>query len=228
MTMLAAIGEILPFAVGMAVFPIPIIAAILLLFSPQARANGLAFMTGWICGVGVTTAIFALLADRVGADTDRDAHAVVSWIKLLLGVGLLYLSLRQWRSRPAPEQDAEMPAWMKSIDRFTPGKSLRTALLLSAGNPKNLALAAAAGGTLGQAGLTTTQMLIAAAVFTSFASATIAGPVLYYLRGGKRAEVQMEAIKGWLIHNSNIVMALILLIIGAVLLGNGIVGLSVK
>ena len=34
-----AIGEILPLAVGIAISPIPIIAAILMLLSPKARAR---------------------------------------------------------------------------------------------------------------------------------------------------------------------------------------------
>jgi len=40
------IGEILTFAVGVAVSPMPIIAVILMLFSRRARVNGLAFLAG--------------------------------------------------------------------------------------------------------------------------------------------------------------------------------------
>ena len=40
-----AIGEVLPFAVGVAISPVPIIAVILVLFSARARVNGPAFLS---------------------------------------------------------------------------------------------------------------------------------------------------------------------------------------
>ena len=36
----SAIGEVLPFAIGVAISPIPIIGVILMLFSERARQNG--------------------------------------------------------------------------------------------------------------------------------------------------------------------------------------------
>jgi hypothetical protein len=41
-----AIGEVIPFAVGIAISPVSIIAVILMLFSPRARVNGLFFLVG--------------------------------------------------------------------------------------------------------------------------------------------------------------------------------------
>ena len=41
-----AIGQTLPLAVGVALSPVPIIASILMLVTPRARANGPAFVVG--------------------------------------------------------------------------------------------------------------------------------------------------------------------------------------
>ena len=41
-----AISEVLPFAIGVAISPVPIIAVILVLFSARARANGTMFLIG--------------------------------------------------------------------------------------------------------------------------------------------------------------------------------------
>jgi hypothetical protein len=38
----AAIGDILPLAVGVAISPVPVIAIVLMLGTPRARSNGLA------------------------------------------------------------------------------------------------------------------------------------------------------------------------------------------
>ncbi len=42
----SAISEVLPFAIGVAISPVPIIAVILVLFSARARVNGPVFTLG--------------------------------------------------------------------------------------------------------------------------------------------------------------------------------------
>ncbi|HUK72944.1 MAG TPA: GAP family protein [Streptosporangiaceae bacterium] len=46
-----AIGGSLPLAIGIALSPIPIIAVVLMLTTPRARANGPAFVLGWLLGL---------------------------------------------------------------------------------------------------------------------------------------------------------------------------------
>ena len=45
--MAQGIGEVLTFAVGVAISPVPIIAVILMLFSGRAKVNGPMFLAGW-------------------------------------------------------------------------------------------------------------------------------------------------------------------------------------
>ena len=75
------ISEVLPFAIGIAISPIPIIAIILILFSNRATANGLAFLFGWVAGlavVGTAVYLFANAAKQASLSfsdvaKDRDA-----------------------------------------------------------------------------------------------------------------------------------------------------------
>jgi hypothetical protein len=64
------------------------------------------------------------------------------------------------------------------------------------------------------------------ALFTALASLTTAGPVLYYVANGERAMAVLDEVKRWLIQNSATVMTMILLILGTVMIGNGIRGLA--
>ena len=61
-----AIGGSLPLAVGIAVSPIPIIAVVLMLTSRRAKVNGLAFVVGWLVGLGIVGAIVLSLAGPAG------------------------------------------------------------------------------------------------------------------------------------------------------------------
>jgi threonine/homoserine/homoserine lactone efflux protein len=226
MTLGEAIAEILPLAMGIALFPIPIITVLLLLSSRHARTNAAAFMVAWILGLAALISIFSLMAETAGADSDRGTSTLVSGIKLLLGAALLFIAFREWQRRPASGQDPEMPGWMRNIDGFTTGKAFRTGLLLSAASPKNLVLVAAAGSTAAQMGPGSAEMVVVVVVFTTLSSMTIAGPVLYFLLGGARAMRQMEKTQRWLIRHNATVVSAILLILGAVLTGNAIRGLA--
>jgi threonine/homoserine/homoserine lactone efflux protein len=77
----------------------------------------------------------------------------------VLGVLLMVPAARQWRARPKPGQGPKMPKWMEAIDKFTVTKSLGTGLLLSALNPKNLALSIATGLSIAQASISTGEQV---------------------------------------------------------------------
>ncbi|MGH2603407.1 MAG: GAP family protein, partial [Dehalococcoidia bacterium] len=102
-----AIGDILPLAIGVAISPIPIVAVILMLFSARARSNGPAFLVGWLVGLIVVGVIVLSLSGAGDVDSDEDASNVASVIKLVLGVLLLVMAVRQWRGRPHPGEAAK-------------------------------------------------------------------------------------------------------------------------
>src|SRR5580693_972906 len=116
-----AIGGSLPLAVGIALSPIPIIAVVLMLTSHRAKVNGPAFVAGWLLGLGIVGAIVLSLAGPAGASKSGSPAAWVSWIKIVLGVLLLLVAARQFRSRPHGDEQAQMPKWMTTIDKITPG-----------------------------------------------------------------------------------------------------------
>src|ERR1700722_1322906 len=134
------IGEVLTWAVGVAISPIPIIAVILMLFSARARVNGPAFLLGWVVALAaVSTVVYVLAHDGDGA-TSSTASDSVSWGKIVLGVVLLALARRNWRNPPKPGEEPAMPKWMAHIDSLTPVKALGLGVVLAAVNPKNLIL----------------------------------------------------------------------------------------
>jgi threonine/homoserine/homoserine lactone efflux protein len=133
-----ALGQLLPFAVGVALSPTPIVAMILMLITPKARVNGIVFVLGWIVGVSVAGAILLALAGPTNASDGGEPADWVNWLKLLLGMLLVLLAVKEWRARPAPGAEVPMPKWMEMLDGMTAGKAGGLAFLLSALNPKNL------------------------------------------------------------------------------------------
>ncbi len=222
----SAIGETLPFAIGIAISPVPIIAIILMLITPKARSNGLAFLGGWMLGLFVVGGIALIVANTAGISSSSGGSTTAAWVRLILGLLLLAVAVRQWRSRPQPGEAAPMPKWMTSLDGFTPARSLAVALLLSGINPKNLLLNLGAMATIAQSGLSGGEQAVVLVVFVLISSVTIIAPVVVYLAAGQRAAAILGGWKAWLAANNAAVMAVLFVVFGFVLLGQGISGLS--
>lgn len=218
----AVIGEILPLALGVAISPIPVIAAILMLLSPKARVTSVGFLLGWVLGIVVAVTVFTLLSSILpeqDADASKPIQAV---IQLLLGLGLLLLALRQWRERPKAGEEPQMPKWMQAIDKVTFPVAFGLGFLLSAINPKNLLMAAAAGVDIGSAGLDVGSIVLVIVVFTLIAASTVLVPVVGYLIAAEKLRGPLDALRVWLGKENAVIMAVLLLVIGVSLIGKGI------
>jgi threonine/homoserine/homoserine lactone efflux protein len=218
----SVIGEILPLALGIAISPIPIMAAILMLLSPKAKATSVGFMLGWICGIVVALIVFVLLASILPQSESDEPQPIAGMIKILLGVLMLFLALKQWRARPHDDVEPPLPKWMSAIDTMTAGKGFGLGFLLSAVNPKNLLMAAAAGVIIGSAPLSVGAVIAVAIVFTVVAACSVAVPVVAYLVASRAMAGPLESLRGWLVHNNATVMAVLLLVIGVSIIGKGI------
>jgi hypothetical protein len=216
------ISEVLPFAIGIAISPIPIIAIVLILFSNRATVNGLSFLLGWMLGLAIVGTAVYLFADAANAATDSTTSDSISWGHVLLGVLLLGLARRNLAKRPAPGQHEALPKWMASVETITPVKAIGLAIVLSVVNPKNLVLAVGAAAGLGQLGLSTGDAVVALIVFVVVSSVSILFAVGYELLGGERAHETLDHMKEWMTEHNHAVMAVLFLVFGVVLIAKGI------
>ena len=221
-----AIGGSLALAIGIALSPIPIIAVVLMLTTPRARANGPAFVLGWLLGLGVIGAIVLAVAGPANASSSGAPATWVSWLKIILGAGLLLIAVRQFRGRPHGEDQAPMPKWMGAIENFKPAAALGTGALLAGANPKNLLLAVAGAGAIAQTGIAGAQQAIAYLVFAVIATIGVGAPVVIYFAMGERSQELLGKLKNWMGQHNAVIMSVLCLIIGAKLIGDAISALT--
>lgn len=215
------IGEILPLAIGVAISPIPIIAVVLLLSTPKGKGNGLSFLLGWLVGLGLVGLIVLLLADPAGASEDGGPATWVGWLFVVLGLLAILIGIRSFVGRPRRGEEPPMPKWMATIDQFAPGKSLGLGFLLAALNPKNLTLTLAAAATIATAGLSSTDTYIVLAAFVVIGTVGLAIPTGIYFLGGDTAAETLAELRHWLAINNATIMAVLMVVIGAKLIGSG-------
>ena len=221
-----AIGEILPYAVTAAITVSAIIGIILMLVTPKAKTNGTAFAAGYVLGFALVGTLVILLAGGKDYSSGSSPTKTASIIKLVLGVLLLVAAVRQWRGRPREGQTPKLPKWMAAIDSFTAVKSFGLGVLLSAVNPKNLAMSLATGLAIAQAAIPTGQEAVVLIIYIVIGASTVLAPVVVYYAMADRAAAILGGWRKWLEDNNAVVTAVVLLVIAAVLIGHGIAGLS--
>lgn len=221
----AAIGEMLPLAIGIAISPLPIIAIILILTTPKARTNGLAFLGGWVLGLAVVAVAVLIITDAAETATSNDTSRIVSVIKIVLGLLLLFLAWRKFQKRPRPGEETPMPQWMAALDRFTPARSVAVGALLAGPKPKNLILNAAAAAGIAQSGIGGLQQAAVLILLILIGSIGIIVPVAVYFTMGDKAAQVLDEWRTWLATNNATVMMVLFLVFGVTLVGKGIAGL---
>jgi threonine/homoserine/homoserine lactone efflux protein len=221
-----AIGQVLSFGVGVALSPVPIIAVVLMLATPRGRTNGPAFLAGWIGGIAVLGTMVLLISSGASASTRGTPATWVSTLKIVLGVLLLLVAAKQWRGRARGNSEPQLPAWLKTIDKFTAARSVAMGVALSSINPKNLLLVVGAAAAIAQTGATALSQAVALAVFILIATLGVGAPVAIYFLMGDRATKILGELHDWMTRENPTIMAVICLIIGAKLIGDAITALA--
>lgn len=216
------VRDLLPLAAVVAISPVPIIAVTLLLLAPRARRSGAGFLAGWIAGIAGITTVVLLVTGKPGPGSGSRPSAAAAWVELALGGLLLLLAAQQWRSRPTPGEEPGLPSWLGVIDRLTPARAGGLGLVLSAANPKNLLVCVAAGLAIDAGGVSGAQGAWSVVVFTGIAASTVAVLVVAYAVGRRRVAGPLGSLRRWLTAHSAPATATLLLVIGLVLVLQGL------
>jgi threonine/homoserine/homoserine lactone efflux protein len=215
----AAFGQLIPLALVVAMSPLTIIPAIVLVLqSARARATGLAFMAGWLIGLAVTTAVFVQVP-RLLDGLNRPAPTWAAWVRIAVGIALAAFGVWRWLTR---HRVTKQPAWLNRLGRLTPAGAGGVGVGLILINPKVLVVNAAAGLVIGTAGLGAPGASLAVAYYTVIAGSTVLLPILAYAIAGQRVDHQLERIKQWMERQHAVLMAGFLAVVGVLLVYTGI------
>jgi len=221
----AAIGGALPFAVAVALSPIPIIAVVLMLTTRLARVNGTVFIAGWLAGLAVVGVIALSIAGPADASSSGAPATWVSWLKVVLGAALLLVAALQFRNRPRSGDRVELPKWISRVNEIKPLPAAGLGVVMGL-NPKNLLLGVAAAAAIAQTGISAGEQAIAYLVFALVGTLGVGTPVGIYLAMGARSEQLLSDLKDWMAQYNAVITAVICLIFGVKLIGDAISGLA--
>jgi Sap, sulfolipid-1-addressing protein len=209
---------LIPLGLVVAISPITIIPAVLVLQAPRPRPSGLAFLAGWVLGLAGLTALCVAASGLLGG-LHKSTPSWASWLRVVLGAALILFGIYRWLTR---HRHTESPGWMRSFATIAPARAAITGAVLVVARPDVLLICVPAGLAIGASGLDAAGDWLAAAFFVAIAASTVAVPILAYAAAGHRLDHAMARLKDWMEKNNAALMAAILIVIGAMVLYNGI------
>jgi Sap, sulfolipid-1-addressing protein len=214
----SVLGTLVPLGLVIALSPITVIPAVLVLQAPRPRPSGLAFLAGWLLGLAALTAISVAASGLLGG-LHKSPPTWASWLRVVLGSALIVFGVYRWLTR---HRHSESPAWMRSFATITPARAATTGAVLVLIRPDVLLICVPAGLAIGAGGLGAAGDWIAAGFFVAIAASSVAIPILAYAAAGHRLDDTMGRLKDWMDKNNAALMAGILVVIGLMVLYNGI------
>ncbi len=208
---------LIPLALVIAISPLTVIPAVLVLHAPRPRPTALAFLGGWTLGLAALTVAFVASSGALEG-LRKSPPTWASWLRVVLGSALIAFGIRRWLTRHG---HTESPRWMRPFATLTPQRAGITGVVLVVVRLEVLIMCALAGLAIGSRRLSIAADWITGAIFLAVAASTVAIPVLAYAGAGHRLDDSMARIKDWMERNNAALLAAILVLIGLMVLYNG-------
>jgi hypothetical protein len=194
--------QIVPVAVGIAVNPVPIVAALIMAGTRRPIANGTAFIAALIVVMALVGGVVLILVppSSLSGSGSAEDYIAVAW--LLIGLGFLAAFLVVALRRPAPGRGEKEPRWLALIDRLGPAGAAVVGILLV-----NYEMQAPALADILHARVSLVEAFVALAVFIAIAASTPAVPAVLSIAAPGRVAGAMGPLKMWLtVHNRPILL----------------------
>lgn len=215
---------VLPLAAAIALSVFPVLAVVLLLLSKDPARASIAYALGWLIGVVLLVALFAGGAGLIPTDVSETMPWWVHYAEVVVGAGLIVTGIVAVVRERRRSADAEPPRWLLAARELSPRRAFVFGLLMNL-RLKNLALTLAAGIAIGGADIDLFGGGVAVALFSVVGVSTVAGLVVAFLLSKERVGPLLEVLNRWLTSNASFVLKISVAVIGALLMGIGLVAI---
>lgn len=219
--MLDAIGTVLPLVVAIALSPLAIASVVLMLLSSNPRAASFAFLLGFVVSVAVVSTAAFLLASVLPHSED-DTSISAPYLLLGLGIAALVLAVRQWRSRPKPGDELELPGWIAKVEGITAPSAFTLGAFFGGIKPKNLVLSIGVGVSVEATAISGGEAAVVLVGVALVSSIPIMVPVVLSLVALDRISGGLDRIRDWMVRHNSAVVGVILLLVGVLLIGKSL------
>ncbi|MFJ9546083.1 GAP family protein [Streptomyces erythrochromogenes] len=222
-------------------YPLPIMAFVLVVSAPGGLWKGLAFILAWLgCLVAVIAVVLLLTGGQPPPPRSPPSTAGLA-VRLVIGIGLVAYAEHRRRRRPAagtaPDAEgcgsgsdsasgsasgsADEPRALSRVDQVSAWSAAGIAVLLQ---PWGMVGAAAA--TVLEANLSDSATYLALFGFCILASSTLLAMELFMVFAPARAELALTGLRSWLSDHKDPAIVLACLVLGLWLVGRSLYDLT--
>jgi hypothetical protein len=197
--------------------PIPLTAFLLVVSSKGGVRKGAAFIFGWLASLAIVVAGTVLVTGNKPPKPSTAPSLAALAVKILIGVALLAIALRQWRKRGKPKKPKKTPKWQTGIDNMSPWYAMGLAPLTQ---PWGLVAAGVA--TIVEAKLSSWESYIALFLFCLVSTAVYLVLEIYTGFRPEKSQAMLTATRGWIDTHTDQVIIAVSLVLGLWLVGKSI------
>ncbi len=197
--------------------PIPLTAFLLILLSQGGTRKGAAFIFGWLVSLAVVVALTVLVTGNKPPQPSTAPSLAALAVKILIGVALVLIAVRQRRRMGKPRPPKKPPKWQTGLDNMSPWYAMGLAPLTQ---PWGLVAAGVA--VIVEAKLSSWESYVALFLFCLVSTAVYIALELYAGFRPERAQAFLGRIRTWIDTHTDQVIIVVSLVLGFWLVGKSI------
>jgi len=209
--------DLLIIALAITLEPIPLTAFILVLASKNGVRKGAAFIFGWILSLAIVVAGTVLVTGNKPPKPSTAPSLAGLAVKMLIGVVLIGLAIRQRRRMGQPKKPKKTPKWQTGIDNMSPWYAMALGPLTQ---PWGLVAAGVA--TIMEAKLASWESYLALFLFCIVATGIYIAMEVYAGFWPQNAQAFLARTRAWIDTHTDQVIIVVSLVLGFWLIGKSI------
>ena len=197
--------------------PIPLTAFIIVLASEGGTRKGAAFVFGWLLSLAAVVAITLLVTGNQPPASNTAPTLAAIAVKILIGVALVFIAYRRYRSLGKPKPPKKTPKWQTGVDNMSPWFALALGPLTQ---PWGLVAAGIA--TITAAKLSTWEDYLAIIAFCIVATGVYLVMEIYALIRPTQTKDFLDRVRTWIDTHTDQVIIWVSLALGFWLIGKSV------
>src|SRR5271169_1672480 len=194
---------------AIALEPIPLTAFILILLAKGGTRKGAAFIFGWLLSLAIVVAATLLVTGNKPPKPNTAPSLAALAVKILIGVALVLIAVRQRRRMGSPRPPKKPPKWQTGLDNMSPWFAMGLAPLTQ---PWGLVAAGVA--VITEAKLTSWESYVALFLFCVVATGVYIAMEIYAGFRPEQAQAFLGSIRSWIDGHKDQVIIVLSLVLG--------------
>jgi len=219
---LNTIGQLLPVGIAAALSTVPVTVLLVIMMSPRRRVAAVPYALGCLIGTVIIVVVASLAAQFLPESRQRRGDEVAAVLELALGSALLVVGIRTWRRRHRSGVTLQLPGWATSaLDSVGAVRAFGLGLIIEL-RPKSALLACVVSLQVHAAVRADPGPVGVIVIYVVIATSTVTLPVILTLISPERMEPRLAKAADTLAQDGQLISAIVLLMVGAVVIGSGL------